>query len=171
MALVSSAGLFVHPHLSLATRAFRSLPHKSVRQMGGLAFYMSLEGHPGNTICGPQCSLFEPCKIQTENRCSDMHRADSLKNLCVSACLCLPSAGFLLEELCIFYLSLEIRLDPDKSRGCTHRHSQTHVHTQMGLLLLLKSLQLWRERGEGQLGFAYVVERRNYISHKARRWK
>lgn len=27
------------------------------------------------------------------------------------------------------------------------------------------------ERWEGQLGFAYVVERRNYISHKARQWK
>lgn len=27
------------------------------------------------------------------------------------------------EELCIFYLSLEIRLDPDESRGFTHTHA------------------------------------------------
>lgn len=36
-----------------------------------------------------------------------------------------------LEELCIFYLSLEIRLDPDESIGCTHKHSlsRTHMYT------------------------------------------
>lgn len=67
--------------------------------------------------------------------------------------ICLSVSTFCwapLEELCIFYLSLEIRLDPDESIGCTHRHSfhtNVYTHTQMGLLLLLKSRQLWRERG------------------------
>lgn len=114
---------------------------------------MSLEGRPGNTICGPQCSVFEPCETRMENRCNAIHGPDSLKNPSVS---CLSASTFCrapLEELYIFYLSLEIRLDPDESIGCTHRHtvSRTHIHThadtQMGLLLLLKSRQLWRERG------------------------
>lgn len=47
--------------------------------------------------------------------------------------ICLSVSTFCwapLEELCIFYLSLEIRLDPDESIGCTHRHSfHTNVYT------------------------------------------
>ena len=92
---------------------------------------MSLEGRPGNTIRGPQCSVFEPCETRMENRCGAMHGPDSLKNRSIS---CLSVSTFcraLLEELCIFYLSLEIRLDPDESIGCTHRHTHayTHPHT------------------------------------------
>lgn len=136
---------------------------------------MSLEGCPGNTICGPQCNVFEPCETQMEDGCRAIHGWDSLKNPFVS---CLSVSTFCrvpLEELCIFYLSLEIRLDPDESIGCTRRHtrSRTRIYT---LTHKWASFCYWKvgnygERGEGQLGFAYVAERRNYISHKARRWK
>lgn len=94
---------------------------------------MSLERRPGNTICSPQCSVFEPCETRMVNRCNAIHGPDSLKNPSVS---CLSVSTFCwapLEELCIFYLSLEIRLDPDENIGCTHRHtvSHTHTHTDM----------------------------------------
>lgn len=91
--------------------------------------------------------------------------------------ICLSVSTFCwapLEELCIFYLSLEIRLDPDESIGCTHRHSfhtNVYTHTRKWASFCYWKVGNYGERGEGQLGFAYVVERRNYISHKARRWK
>lgn len=101
--------------------------------MGGPASYMSLQGRPGNTICGPQCRVFEPCETQMENRCSAESGPDSLKKPSVS-CVSAPTfCRALLEELCIFYLSLEIRLDPDEIAGCAHRHtlSLTHTHTRI----------------------------------------
>lgn len=55
-----------------------------------------------------------------------------------------------------------------------HRlHTQTHSlsHTHKWASFCYWKVGNYGERGEGQLGFAYVVERRNYISHKARRWK
>lgn len=137
---------------------------------------MSLERRPGNTICGPQCSVFEPCETRMADGCNAIHVPDSLKNPSVS---CLSVSTFCWapsEELCIFYLSLEIRLDPDENIGCTRRHTgsrartQTHTHTN-GPPSVAEKVGNYGERGEGQLGFAYVVERRNYISHKARRWK
>lgn len=160
------------PPVSLC-QSFQGLPAQICQADGGPAFYMSLEGRPGNTICGPQCSVFEPCETQMENRCNAMRGPDSLKNPSVS---CLSVSTFCwapLEELCIFYLSLEIRLDPDESIGCTHRHtlSHTHIHTLKWASFCYWKVGNYGERGEGQLGFAYVVERRNYISHKARRWK
>lgn len=72
----------------------------------------------------------EPCETQLKNPCGAIHGPDSPKNPRVS---CLSASTFCrapLEELCIFYLSLEIRLDPDESIGCAHRHilSPTHIH-------------------------------------------
>lgn len=116
---------------------------------------------------------FEPCETRVENPCSAIHSPDSLKNPSVS---CLSVSTFCwapLEELCIFYLSFEIRLDPDESIGCMHRHtlSPTHIHAHKWASFCYRKVGNYGERGEGQLGFAYVVERRNYISHKAQRWK
>lgn len=58
-----------------------------------------------------------------------------------------------------------------------HTHTQkhcltyTHRHAHKWASFCCWKVGNYGERGEGQLGFAYVVERRNYISHKARRWK
>lgn len=112
---------------------------------------MSLERRPGNTICGPQCSVFEPCETRMADGCNAIHVPDSPKNPSVS---CLSVSTFCRapsEELCIFYLSLEIRLDPDENIGCTHRHtgSRAHAHTrtQMGLLLLPKKSAIMEREG------------------------
>lgn len=109
------------------------------------------------------------------NQCNGIDGTDSLKNPSVSRLSVSTFCWALLEELCIFYLSLEIRLDPDKNIGCTHRHTvsqtYTHRHAHKWASFCCGKVGNYGERGEGQLGFAYVVERRNYISHKARRWK
>lgn len=91
----------------------------------------------------------------------------------------LPSAGAPSEEeLCIFYLSPEIRLDPDENTGppartdaCARRRAAAGAAHTNGPPSVAEKVGNYGARGEGQLGFAYVVERRNYISHKARRWK
>lgn len=136
------------PPVSLC-QSFQWLPAQICQADGGPAFYMSLEGRPGNTICGPTMQCFWTLSWSTERRidATPCVAQIPLKNPSVS---CLSVSTFCrapLEELCIFYLSLEIRLDPDESIGCTHRHTASRTRTQMGLLLLLKSRQLWRERG------------------------
>lgn len=143
-----SVCLYVHPHLSLFAKAFRGCPHKSVRQMGGRLFTCHLrdaqttQSAAHNAAC---LNLMKPkWRIDAAPRTAQI--LWRIPRLSVST-FCRAA----LEELCIFYLSLEIRLDSDESIGCTRRHtlSLAHIwaHTQMGLLLLLKSRQLWRERG------------------------
>lgn len=144
-----SVCLSVRPHLSLSAKAFSGSPHKSVRQMGGRLFTCHLRDAQATQSAAPQCSVFEPFSRSPERRidATPCVAQIPLKNPSVS---CLSVSTFCrapLEELCIFYLSLEIRLDPDESIGCTHRHTASRTRTQMGLLLLLKSRQLWRERG------------------------
>lgn len=117
------------PPVSLC-QSFQGLPAQICQADGGPAFNMSLEGRPSNTICGPQCSVFEPCETQMENRCSAMNGPDSRK-----------------------------------------KHTYTHTHTHKWASFCYWKVGNYGERGEGQLGFAYVVERRNYISQKARQWK
>lgn len=57
------------------------------------------------------------------------------------------------EELCIFYLSLEIRLDPDENIGLRaqiRRLARTHIHSRArkwASFCCWKSRQLWREMG------------------------
>lgn len=73
-----------------------------------------------NTVC---LNLVKP------NRCNATHSPDSLKNpsvLCLSVSTFCPAPS---EELRIFYLSLEIRLDPDKNIGGMHRHTVSHTYT------------------------------------------
>lgn len=67
----------------------------------------------------------------------------------------LPSAGALSEEeLCIFYLSPEIRLDPDENTGPpartdarARRRAGPGPRTQMGLLLLPKKSAITEREG------------------------
>lgn len=67
------------------------------------------------------------------NQCNSIHGPDSLKNPSVSRLSVSTFCWALLEELCIFYLSLEIRLDADKNIGYTHtqKYCLTHVYTDM----------------------------------------
>lgn len=86
----------VHPHLSLSAKAFRGCLHKSVRQMGGPAFCVSLEGHPGTKYAAPQCSVSEPWETQIENQCSETHAAKLLWTVPpYPVCVHLPSAELL----------------------------------------------------------------------------
>ena len=89
----SSFSLFAcpSPPVSLC-QSFQGPPVQICQADGGPAFYMSLERSPGNTICGPQRNVFEPCETRMVNQCSAMHGPDSLKNPTVS---CLPSAVLL----------------------------------------------------------------------------
>lgn len=152
----------------LSFQSVRDLPAQICQADGGQAFYMSLEGGPDNTICGPQCSMFEPYESRLENRCGAMHGPDSLKNPSPVCDYLLP--GSFRRTLHLLFIPWN-KAGPWREHTHTYTLARTYTLSQMGLLLLLKSRQLWGEREEGQLGFAYVAERRNYISHKAQQWK
>lgn len=77
-----------------------------------------------------------------------------------------------LEELCIFYLSLETRLDPDENIGCMHRHTASHtdMHTNRPPSVIEKSAIMDRD-GRDSWDLHMSLSEKNYISHKARQWK
>ena len=135
------------PPVSLC-QSFQWLPAQICQADGGPAFYMSLEGRPGNTICGPtmQCfwTLFE--KPRTENRCDAMRGPDSSEeSLCI-----LPVCVYLLPGS--FRRTLHLLFIPWNKAGPwrehrlhTQTHSLTHTHTNGPPSVAEKSAIMERE--------------------------
>lgn len=142
----SSSSLFVCPSPPVSLRQSFQKPHEQICQAdGGPAFSVSRGQH------NLRSTMQRVWTSQSPNGESTQHHARprfSEESLSVSTFCWAPS-----EELCIFYLSLEIRLDPDENIGLraqTHRLARTHIHSRVrkwASFCCRKSRQLWREMG------------------------
>lgn len=142
----SSFSLFVCPvpPVSLC-QSFQKLPEQICQADGGPAFSVSHWQHnlrpTMQHVWTLQCPNGKSMQCHARPRFSE-------ESLSVSTFCWAPS-----EELCIFYLSLEIRLDPDENIGLcaqTRCLARTHIHSRAckwASFCCRKSRQLWREMG------------------------